>query len=146
MRDHSAGEDFPLLTTKYFSVRRRGRFVIADLHSPHLVLSTSYVNGGMDAGLRHLVNHQCSEGRRDILRHDVIAGMGQEEYHKSVAGEISVPSEGLALMSTAAQMQMTAVETERHEEIQVWALATAGVQGNAGRAGDPATWHEAAAS
>lgn len=138
----SAG-DFPLLSTGTFSVRRRGRFVVAELHHPHLVVSSSYVNGGMNAELRYLANHQCSEGRKDILRHDVISGMGQEAYHRSVAEELSIAAEDLALMSTAAHMQMTAVETSSYEEIQVWALATAGVQGNAGRAGDPATWHEA---
>jgi adenosylcobinamide amidohydrolase len=45
-------------------------------------------------------------------------------------------------MGTAANMQYAAVREESFEEVSVWAVATAGVQGNAGRAGDPASWHE----
>jgi adenosylcobinamide amidohydrolase len=45
-------------------------------------------------------------------------------------------------MGTAADMQYAAVREESHADTRVWAVATAGVQGNAGRAGDPAKWHE----
>ena len=39
-------------------------------------------------------------------------------------------------------MQYAAVETATFKELTVTAVTTAGVHGNAGRAGDPATWHE----
>jgi adenosylcobinamide amidohydrolase len=45
-------------------------------------------------------------------------------------------------MSTAANMQCAVLAQAEHEELCVSVVATAGVLGNATRAGDPAGWHE----
>jgi adenosylcobinamide amidohydrolase len=45
-------------------------------------------------------------------------------------------------MSTAANMQCAVVARAAYEELTVRVVATAGVLGNATRAGDPAGWHE----
>jgi adenosylcobinamide amidohydrolase len=138
-------EDFlTLLDNEGFSLRRRGRFLRADLKKPHLVLSTSHVNGGQSEGMLHLMNHQSSEGKGHMARHDLLVGQGQEAYHRMACGEAGIPPEASAIMGTAANMQYAAVHAESFAETTVWAVVTAGVQGNAGRAGDPATWHESA--
>lgn len=131
-----------LLDTEGFALRRRGRFLRVDLKTPHLALSTSHVNGGQSTEIRHLLNHQSSEGKGHMARHELLAGQGQEYYHEVACAEAGIPPGASAVMGTAANMQYASVRAETFEETTVWAVVTAGVQGNAGRAGDPATWHE----
>jgi adenosylcobinamide amidohydrolase len=45
-------------------------------------------------------------------------------------------------MGTAANMNYAVLRRETFEDLEVVAVVTAGVQGNAARAGDPAVWHE----
>jgi adenosylcobinamide amidohydrolase len=137
-----SGDFHTLLDTEGFALRRGGRFLRADLKKPHLVLSTSHVNGGQSESLRYLMNHQSSEGKGHMARHDLLVGRGQDAYHRMACAEAGIPPEAAAIMGTAANMQYAAVRAESFEEVSVWAVVTAGVQGNAGRAGDPATWHE----
>lgn len=125
-----------------FRLDRRGRFLRVRLKKPHLVLSTSHVNGGQTENLGWLVNHQSCEGKGHDGRHGVLTGQGQAGYHRTACAEAGVPSEATALMGTAADMQYAAVCEEGFGGTRVLAVATAGVHGNAGRAGDPARWDE----
>lgn len=125
-----------------FALSRSGRFLSASLKKPHLVLSTSQVNGGEQKHLRYLLNHQGCEGKGHLGRHHDLAVASKEDYHREVCAEAGLPPGETALMGTAANMQNAAVATRRYEEVGVWAVVTAGVQGNAGRAGDEARWHE----
>ncbi len=131
-----------LLETEGLSIRRRGRFLGVDLKHPHLVLSTSQINGGQTDRVRYLLNHQSCEGKGHTGLHADIHQLGHEAYHRVVCEEAGLPGDATALMGTAANMQYTSLRSETYDEVTVRALATAGVQGNAGRAGDPATWHE----
>jgi adenosylcobinamide amidohydrolase len=131
-----------LLETAGFILDRRGRFLRARFKKPHLVLSTSHVNGGMSENLGCLVNHQSSEGKGHMERHDALTAQGQTAYHDAACAEAGAPPGATALMGTAADMQYAAVREEAFGDARVWAVATAGVQGNAGRAGDPAKWDE----
>ena len=124
------------------AIRRFGRFVAAELLVPHRVLSTSSVSGGQTESVRYLVNHQSCEGKAHVARHGVITGHGAEHYHGVVCAEINLPPDEVALMGTAANMNYAVLRSETFEDISVVALVTAGVQGNAARAGDPAVWHE----
>lgn len=128
-----------------FSLRREGRFLIARLKRPHRVLSTCPVNGGMREDLTHIANHQGSEGVAHAARHLRILGLGVEGYHHQACAEAAIPGATTALTSTAANMQCAVLATASHEELTVRVAATAGVLGNASRAGDPAGWHETAA-
>ena len=123
-------------------VRRSGRFLVVDLCTPHLVLSTSIRNGGQADHLRYLVNHQSCEGSGHTARTDVIHALGQGGYHDSVCAEIGLPPSEAAVMSTAANMNYAAIVRERDMDVEVTAIVTAGVQTNAVCAGDPARWRE----
>jgi adenosylcobinamide amidohydrolase len=137
------GEDsVQLLDTEGLTLRRRGRFLVAHLRKPHLVLSTSQVNGGQTEAVRYLLNHQSCEGRGHTGKHHDLHKMGKDDYHRAVCSEAGIPHEATALMGTAANMQYASVASATYQEATVWAAATAGVQGNAGRAGDAAAWHE----
>jgi adenosylcobinamide amidohydrolase len=133
-----------LLRSPSFHLRRRGRFVVADLLEPHRVLSTSVRNGGQSDVLRHLLNHQSCEGAGHAERHAAIMEHGYDAYHDVVCGEAAVPAAVTATMGTAANMNYVAVVTESDTEVSVTTVVTAGVESNATCAGDPAAWRESA--
>jgi len=124
------------------TIRRRGRFLVADLSGAHLTITTSVRNGGQADHVRHLVNHQSCEGAGHEARFRVITELGQEAYHDNVCDELGLQSSATAVMGTAANMNYAAITTERDAEVEVAAIVTAGVQTNATCAGDPASWRE----
>lgn len=127
-----------------FALRRAGRFLVADLKAPHRVLSTSVCNGGQVDEVLYLVNHQSCEGAGHHGRHRAVTEDGLEAYHQAVCRELALPPERAAVMGTAANMNYVAVVTEIDEDLGATAVVTAGVQGNATTAGEPASWREAA--
>jgi len=131
-----------LLQRPSFELRRSGRFLVADLLAPHHVLSTSARHGGQADELRHLLNHQSCEGTAHLDRHRVMTEAGLDTYHDRVCVEAALPPDQTAVMGTAANMNYVAVVTEVDEELAVTAAVTAGVEGNATAAGEPATWRE----
>ncbi len=133
-----------LLGRPTFALRRRGRFLVAALQTPHLALTTSARNGGQTDHLRFLMNHQSCEGTAHHDRHRAITEGGPLAYHERVCAEIDLPSDATAVMGTAANMNYVAVATEIDEGVEVTAAVTAGVEGNATCAGDPASWRETA--
>lgn len=131
-----------LLQQASYDLRRSGRFLVADLKESHQVLSTSVRHGGQVNHLRHLLNHQSCEGTAHHGRHGVVTEGGLDAYHDRVCAEVALPPDQTAVMGTAANMNYVAVVREVDEELAVTAVVTAGVQGNATAAGEPATWRE----
>jgi adenosylcobinamide hydrolase len=131
-----------LRATSHFVLRRCGRYLIAELLGEHLVLSTSARNGGQMRSIRYLGNHQSCEGTAHAERHAAIKELGQEAYHDVVCAEIGLPASDVALLGTAANMNYAAIATQEDCGVEVTAVVTAGVQGNAACAGDPAGWRE----
>ena len=125
-----------------FAVHRAGRYLIAELLAPHRVLSNSAHTGGQREDLRFLVNHQSCEATGDRERHDLIAAAGPVAYHHRVCGELGLNPDETAVMGTAANMTYAAHRTAAFDGQRVDAFTTAGVAGNAARAGDPAAWAE----
>ena len=131
-----------LATPSAASIRRSGRFLVAELTTPHLVLSTSVRNGGQTDLLRYLVNHQSCEGSGHDARFQMMKALGQEAYHDAVCAEIGIPPLESAVLGTAASMNYVALMSAHDEDVEVTAVVTAGVQTNATCAGDPAGWRE----
>lgn len=125
-----------------FELRRAGRFLVAELRAPHQVISTSVRNGGWVDHLGWLVNHQSCEGTAHADRHRVITEAGTEAYHDHVCAEVALPADRTAVMGTAANMNYAAIVREADEDVAVTVAVTAGVEGNATAAGEPATWRE----
>jgi adenosylcobinamide amidohydrolase len=121
----------------HYTLRRSGRYIVAELAGEHVVLSTSARNGNC-----YLANHQSCEGTAHLARHDAIKDLGQEGYHDAVCAEMGLRPEDVALMGTAANMNYAAISTEEDRGVEVTAVVTAGVHGNAACAGDPAAWRE----
>jgi adenosylcobinamide amidohydrolase len=131
-----------LRATPEYRLSRKGRFLVSELHVPHRVLSTSTRNGGQRDDLRFLVNHQSCEGTGHTTRQEYITGLGLEAYHDVTCAEINLDPDTVALMGTAANMNYVAIAEHQDREVIVTAIVTAGVQGNAACAGDPAGWRE----
>jgi adenosylcobinamide amidohydrolase len=138
---HPASGD-ALYRSALFAARRFGRYLVVELLAPHRVISTSAVGGGQRDDLRFLVNHQSCEGQGDQERYELIARMGLDAYHRTVCGEIGTDPDRTALMGTAANMAYAVHRSAAFEDLRVDAFTTAGVSGNAARAGDPAAWME----
>jgi adenosylcobinamide amidohydrolase len=131
-----------LLERREFTLKRSGRYLLAELAQPHHVLSTSVVNGGQTEHVRFLLNHQSCEGAGHLDLHQLIVEIGYGGYHHRICADVGVPAEATALMGTAANMNYAAVAAGTDEEVEVIAVVTAGVEGNATCAGDPANWRE----
>ncbi len=92
--------------------------------------------------VRFLVNHQSCEGQGHRERFEWMTALGETGYHHHVCKELGLEPEAVAVMGTAANMNYAARVVETFTELRVCAVVTAGVEGNAGCAGDPANWHE----
>ena len=125
-----------------FAARRFGRYLVAELRVPHRVLSTSACGGGQREDIRFLANHQSCEATDDRERHQRIASLGPAAYHATVCREMGVDPDATALMGTAANMAYAVHREATFDDLRVDVFATAGVAGNAARAGDPAAWTE----
>lgn len=123
-------------------VSRAGRYLVAALKQPHYVLSTSPLHGGLCEHVTHVVNHQSCEGAAHRERLDAIVAMGQIAYHHQVCQELGLDAQTTATMGTAANMQYAATVSTAYDMFTVTAIVTAGVQVNAGRAGDPSQFVE----
>lgn len=131
-----------LHTGGHFTARRGGRFLVVELLAPHRVLSTSARRGGEQEALRYLVNHQSCEASGDTARHELITRLGLPAYHGEVCEEIGVDPDRAAVMGTAANMACAGHRFAAFEDLRADAFVTAGVAGNATRAGEPASWTE----
>ena len=131
-----------LCRERRFAAHRIGRYLVAELLGPHRVLSNSAHVGGQREDLRFLVNHQSCEATADRERHELIAATGPVAYHRRVCGELGLDPAETAVLGTAANMAYAAHRTETFDDWRVDAFTTAGVAGNAARAGDPAAWTE----
>ena len=134
-----------ILDHDLFVLRRGGRFLAADLRAAHRVLTTSVRHGGQVDHLRHLLNHQSCEGTAHLERHTLMTAGGLDAYHEVACAEAGLPPEETAVMGTAANMNYVAVAEEAHDGVVVCAAVTAGVEGNATAAGEPAHWRESEA-
>lgn len=134
--------DLPLLQTPFVAAHRRGRHVVAHLLRPAKVLSTCHVNGGLRRDLTHLVNHQSCEPVKHQERFAFISGLGQAAYQRHVCEELGLDAAATAVMGTAAAMQYLGIVTHAWDDLAVTAIVTAGVTGNAGSAGDAASYDE----
>lgn len=129
-------------STPAFVATRSGRYLVVELLQPHRVLSTSARTGGETAAVRYLVNHQSMEAAGDKQRHDHIVGMSEANYHEEVARELGIDPGKMAMMGTAANLNYLAHVQREFRDLRVEVFVTAGVEGNATRAGDPANWYE----
>ncbi len=131
-------------------IRRGERLLCAELLRPHAVISTCRVNGGIREGVRFVANHQACEPKPhpDCEHRRCLAARDPQGYHRLICDYHGLPPEETVLLGTAANMYMAGFSRkvfpspEGGGELVVFCAATAGVETNAGRAGDPAHFYE----
>lgn len=126
-----------------FVAERCGRYLRVRLLVPHVVLSSSSVQGGLRRGLTAVVNHQSCEGRDHTERYEWIRSLGREAYHRQVCEQAGVDPDRTVVLGTAANMRYASLKQAGDGDTRVTAIVTAGVSSNAAAAGDPARWREA---
>jgi adenosylcobinamide amidohydrolase len=132
------------LSTYYDGVElhRDEKIVYARFLVPHRVLSTCPASGGLQDGLGYLYNHQSCEPvghNRTIHR---LLSSDPKAYRRMICQPYALPDETCATLGTAANMRYAAIKEASFRELTVVAICTGGVEGNAGRAGDPASVYE----
>lgn len=124
------------------TIERKNKAVIVSFSRPYLVGSTCPVNGGIREDLAAIFNHQiCEPVNHDtpLLRK---ASRDPETYHQVVCETLGLNPGLSASLSTAANMSNFAIARDSFRDLEVVAIATGGVEGCAGRAGDPASYYE----
>ncbi len=116
------------------------RFILSRFSGIRKVLSTSAHNGGIRTGLQAVFNYDGKQGGGEEIQ---LIG-GTYESHMRCISEIllGIPAHLSTGMMTAADMKNAAFREYDYDGLNVRAIVTAGIDHNAGRAGDPAIWQE----
>ena len=118
---------------------QKKKSLVLSFPSERLVLSTSVYNGGIREDLTAVFNYDCKseETGRCELRAE-----SYEEELRLTALDLGLDPLHTTGLSTAAQMKNAAQFSESFEGVTVTAIATGGIDINAVRAGDPASYCE----
>ena len=135
-----------LITTFYdgVEIHRLEKIIYARFLRPHTVLSTCRVAGGLRKDLQYLYNHQSCEPAGHCHGPASLAVRDPLGYRESICNKHDLPAEFCATLGTAANMNNACIAVRTFRDLSVAAVCTGGVEGNAGRAGDPASVVETA--
>lgn len=107
-------------------------------------LSTCRCSEGLHEDLKYIYNHQSCES----VGHHLTAELYQKavsdpwEYRKAIAKKHGLPADKCDTLGTAANMNNVALSHRKFHELEVVAVCTGGVNANACRAGDPASYNQ----
>lgn len=121
---------------------REDRIVFGRFLKPHRVVSTCQVAGGVREDLDVVYNHQSCEPAFHCERVGHKLSRDYRESQRQVCERHGLPPAASASLGTAANMRCLGLREARFRDLVVVAACTAGVEGNAGRAGDPAGIYE----
>jgi adenosylcobinamide amidohydrolase len=130
-----------LIETLYngVEIHREEKIIYARFLKPHSVLSTCRVAGGLRTDLEYVYNHQSCEPAGHCHRLPPMAYRDPAGYRRSICEQHHLPAERCATLGTAANMHNACIAVHSFRELTVAAVCTGGVEGNAGRVGDPAS-------
>ena len=134
-----------MLIGKYYDgieIHRGKKILYVKLLTPHRTISTCKANGGLREDLNCLLNHQSCEPNMHYRKSLDLAISNPAEYLASICKKEDLPSEKSACLSTATNMHHAVIESAKYQDIEVIAATTAGVETNAIRAADPASYYE----
>ncbi len=126
---------------KGIEIHRNEKIIIIRFLKPHRVISTCRANGGLHDDFDLIYNHQSCEPAGHLRKSHTLAVCQPDIYLKQIC-RIHGISENCASLGTAANMNCAAVKSEKFRNLEVVAVCTGGVETNAGRAGDPASFYE----
>jgi adenosylcobinamide amidohydrolase len=119
-------------------IHRDEKIIAVKFTAPHRVLSTCPVNGGLREDLNGVFNHQSCEPQGHFRPEASLAFANPPRYMRELLNRNGLEGP-FASLNTAANMHCAAIESSRFRDQEVVVACTAGVESNAGRAGDPAS-------
>ncbi|WP_337996908.1 adenosylcobinamide amidohydrolase [Oleispirillum naphthae] len=134
-----------MLVRNFFGLvdlHRDEKFVSLRFRAPFKVISTSAAEGGLREGLDLVFNHQSCEPRFHTMPALLAAHRKAARYSAEMMKRHGLAGSRAAGLGTAAEMNNLCIAEESYRELTVAALATGGVETNAARAGDPASYYE----
>lgn len=120
-------------------LHRYHKSLVLKFNGNRRVLSTAVLNGGYKDNLKYVFNHDCNPGAG--IACTLKTGSYLEDM-KLTAGELGLPVEYTAGISTAASMDNVSIKEREYRDIKVTAIVTGGIEVNGGRVGDPASTYE----
>lgn len=123
-------------------LHRDDKFVSLRFLRPFQVISTSLPDGGLARHLDLVFNHQCSEPAAHVSAHHGKLIFNPDGYRAALLADHGLDKAAAAGLGTAANMNNMSVAQESHLDLSIVAVVTGGVEGNAARAGDPASYYE----
>jgi len=133
-----------MMLAKYYDgieIHREEKIVYVKFLSPHRVISTDRISGGLSNELEYLYNHQSCEPSGHHHGHE-LAISNPAEYKRLICEQHGLLPEKCASLGTAANMNNVAISHDKFRELEVVAVCTGGVETNAGRVGDTASYYE----
>ncbi|SFA78833.1 Adenosylcobinamide amidohydrolase [Acetitomaculum ruminis DSM 5522] len=112
--------------------------IIISFNGKRRVLSTSVFNGGIRDDLSYAFNYNCMADERSCELHE-------ESYEKELARnarDLEIDEKVSTGLSTAAWMERASIRTVKYEDLELTAVVTGGIDTNAVRVGDPASYYE----
>lgn len=134
-----------MLLNTFFDIlelHRDDKFVSLRFRRPFRVISTSQFNGGVVDHLDAVFNHQSCEAAGHQMGNLIKAHRHPALYNEFLLTCHDLADKAAAGLGTAANMNNLCIAEESHRDLAVVAFATGGVEGNAARAGDPASYYE----
>ena len=134
-----------MIIGKYYDgieIHRENKMIYAKFLHPHRTISTCKVNGGVRVDLDALLNHQMCEPNRHFRKTLDLAITDPAEYLEFLRKRENLPSVRFACLGTATNVNHAVIEAARYRDIEVIAVTTGGVETNAVRAADPASYYE----
>ena len=116
---------------------RQDRLLVLLLPPGRNTLVSSWMNGGYREDIRAIFNSQSHDGIHDLMKVE-----NYTMYLRYLAERAGLDPEHTSGLGTAVHMDNAVVVTHRYNATEVTAIVTAGVEGNGGRAGDPASYNE----
>ncbi|MCQ2961792.1 MAG: adenosylcobinamide amidohydrolase [archaeon] len=102
---------------------------------------SSWLNGGYNEDLSAVFNHQLSQENIDKYEEGGILGFLNDLSSKFYT-DLNLRSDKISGLITSADMDYYSIACEEYRDIEVMAIATAGVRVNAVSAGDNASYYE----
>ncbi|MBP2133178.1 adenosylcobinamide hydrolase [Methanomicrobium sp. W14] len=122
-------------------VYRCSNSIVVKLPSHRNSLTISSLNGGYREDLEAVYNHQ-PKPCQNLKGCCDLEGKSLHEYLSVTAERLGLNPKKTSGMMTAANMKNAAVSNKSFRDIDVTAVVTAGIEVNATRAGDPASFYE----
>ena len=124
------------------TIEKQGRSLIVSFpNRDRTVLSSAEFNGGFFVGPHAVFNTTGLVGEAEKS----LMGAGHKEYDAycaECAKKVGLDPEMVVGLGTAVTMDKAAIVTKSVGRTSVSAVVTAGVEGNGGRAGDPASYNQ----